>query len=94
MIFLISNVADNWPPTSGGLYGILRQEPPPRPGITDWLTFLIVLRLIKNNFLEIIWPTGWLFDWLVDFWAKQMGYVLGGSATTAAEVHNDNVADQ
>ena len=66
--------------------------------MTDWLTFLncvtSVLRLIKNNFLEIIWLTGWLFDWLVDFWAKQMGYVLGGSATTAAEVHNDNGADQ
>ena len=62
--------------------------------MTDWLTFLIVLRLIKNNFLELIWLTGWLFDWLVDFWAKQMGYVLDGSATTAAEVHNDNGADQ
>ena len=70
------------------------KKPTPHVLITDWLTFLIVLRLIKNNFLEIIWLTGWLFDWLVDFWAKQMGYVLGGSARTVAQVHNDNVADQ
>ena len=80
--FWLTDCLINWPPTSGGLYGNLLQEPPPRCTLVDWLTFFMVVTSILKVFfwyffgwLVDFWLTGWLLvDWLT-FWLT--GWLLG-----------------
>jgi len=107
--FLVDWCLINWPPTPGGLYGFLLQEPPPSPAwlpdwlLVAWLTFGAKQisyegrRTCQNRRRGTQRPflVAWLtFGCLIDFWLPD--WLLGWlvGPRTAAEVHNDHFADQ